>query len=147
MVLQADLFGFPNPNSLGSILWVSDITIYTRYSTWYLATIFHYWVYQLWLIYLSSGWRDKGRTEHPPPLVIFLYLPLMRLPSFYYYHMLMMTIGNSITFQAEALIITRDLCPLIAGQYLLHYGSILKPGIYTGRLSWFMFLWLISASF
>lgn len=86
MVLQADLFGFPNPNSLGSIPWVSEITTYTKYSTWYLATIFEYWVYQLQYIYLSGGWRDKGRIECPPPLVIFLCLPLMRLPSFYDYY-------------------------------------------------------------
>lgn len=53
----------------------------------------------------------------------------MRLPSFYDYYMLMTVIGNSTAFQAEALIIMCDLCLLIAGQYLLDYGSILKPGI------------------
>lgn len=118
MVLQADLFGFPNPNSLGSIPWVYEMTTYTRYSAWHLATIFHYWGYQLWLIYLSSGRRDKGRIECPPPLVIFLCLPLKRLPSFYDYYKLMTTIGNSIAFQAEALTIMCNLCQQQGSIYL-----------------------------
>lgn len=48
---------------------------------------------------------------------------------FYDYYMQMTTIGKSIAFQAEALIIVCDLCLLIAEQYLLDYCSTLRPGI------------------
>lgn len=48
-------------------------------------------------------------ADRPPSLLVFLYLFLMKLQSFYGYHVLMSTMGNFKALQAEALIVICDL--------------------------------------
>lgn len=48
-------------------------------------------------------------ADCPPSLLVFLYLFLMKLQSFYDYHVLVSTMGNFKALQAQALIVICDL--------------------------------------